>query len=328
MLSTTRRALLLGALAAAISAGVQAQADFPSRPIKVIVGFGAGGTADTIARLYGQKMAEVLHTPVVIDNKPGGNQMAAIRALQASAPDGYTLYAATKSSLTQNPGLRKDIGYDPLKDFSLIGLATTVPGLMFVNTELPVRSIDELVAYAKAHPGKLNYASAGVGSADHLATEALMSITGVQMTHIPYKSGADEIRETIAGNVHFVITPMVSAIPFVKSGKIRPLAVTAAQRAPQLPDVPSVTETGIQGLAQLQPHTFIAFAGPASMPPLVVERLNAAINKVSAMPEVAALLRDAHGSEPATSTPASFRQLVEADIARWRAFGKSVKLPD
>lgn len=328
MLSTTRRALVLGFFAAAVSAGAHAQADFPSRPIKVIVGFGAGGAADTVARLYGQKMAEVLNTPVVIENKPGGNQMTAIRALQAASPDGYTLYAATKSSLTQNPALRKDLGYDPLRDFSLIGLAATVPGLMFVNTDLPVRSIEDLVAYAKTRPGKLNYASAGVGSADHLATEALMSITGISMTHIPYKSGADEIRETIAGNVQFVITPMVNAVPFVKSGKIRPLAVTATQRAPQLPQVPSVTEAGIQGLSQLQPHTFIALVGPAGMAPPIVERLNAAINKVSAMPDVGALLRDAHGAEPATSTPASFRQLVEADIGRWKDFGKSVKLTD
>jgi tripartite-type tricarboxylate transporter receptor subunit TctC len=326
MTSRYRRIMLLSALSVALP--VSAQPLFPSRPIKVIVGFGPGGTADTITRMYADRVSALLGAPMIVDNKPGGNQMAAIRALQAATPDGYTLYAATKSSLTQNPALRKDLGYEPLKDFTLVGMLATVPGVIFVNNDLPVRSISELVAYAAANPGKLNYGSAGVGSADHLAVEALMGITGMKMTHIPYKSGVDEIRETIAGTVQVAVCPMVNAIAFIKSGKVRALAVTAPSRLPYLPDVASVSETNIRGLGQMEPHTFIALVGPAGMPPGAIARLSEAINRVSAMPDLAARLREEQGSEPATSTPASFRQLVEKDIASWRAFAQTVKLPD
>jgi tripartite-type tricarboxylate transporter receptor subunit TctC len=327
MISTFRRYLLLAALSIA-AAGAGAQATYPSRPIRVLVGFGPGGASDTIVRLYGEKMSTLLKTPVVVDNKPGANQMVAIRLLLQSPPDGYTLYAASKSSLVQNPALRKEVEYDPLKDFSLVGIAATIPAVIFVNVDLPVHSMKELVAYAMANPGKLNYGSAGVGSADHLATEALLNITGAKMVHVPYRSAADEIRESIAGNLHVVISPMTNAVPYIHAGKIRALAVTTPERTHALPDVPTLAETGIKGLGDLAPHTYIALVGPAGMPAAVIARLNDAINQVSAMPDVVARVRDELGSEPATMTPTAFRRYLEADLTRWRGFAGTIKLPD
>jgi tripartite-type tricarboxylate transporter receptor subunit TctC len=318
-------AALVVTLGLSLPAGAQ---QFPSRPIKIIVAFGPGGTTDLVARLYGQKMSELLNTPVIVENKPGGNQLTAIRFIQNSPPDGYTLYLGTGSSLVQNPALRKELPYDPLKDFTLVGLAVTNPGVVYVNPELPVHSIDELVAYSAAHPGKLNYGSAGFGTAGHLGIEALMSVTGMKLTHVPYKSDADAIREAMVGTVQVGMMPTLNAVPFIKAGKIRAIAVTTLQRVPDLPDVPSLSEGGIKGLTALDPHTFEAFVGPAGIPPGIVTTLNEAINKISAMPDVVIRVRDNLHSEPATSTPASFREFLEKEIAKWKELGKTVTLPE
>jgi tripartite-type tricarboxylate transporter receptor subunit TctC len=321
-----RRAALLGA-AALLALPALAQ-NFPSRPIKIIVAFGPGGTADTISRLYGQKMSDLLGTPVVIENKPGANQITAIRALMAAPPDGYTLYAATGSSLIQNPALRPGLPYDPLKDFTLVGMGVTNPGVIFVSPTLPIRNIKDLVAYGKANPGKLNYGSAGLGTAGHLAAEALMSATGLKMTHIPYKADSEVIRETMAGNVHVGIFTTLNTVQAVKAGQIRAIAVTSEKRLPYLPDVEALPEAGMKNLTALDPHTFISFVGPAGMPPAVVAKLNEAINKVSSTPEVADRVRNTLHAEPGTLTPTGFRQFVEAQLAVWRDIGKTVKLPD
>jgi tripartite-type tricarboxylate transporter receptor subunit TctC len=324
-----RFGLRLTVLGIAVMLALPAAAQqFPSRTIRIILGFGPGGTTDAISRLYAQKMSEILNTSVIVDNKPGGNQMTAIRALQLAPADGHTLYAGTGSSLIQNPALRKDLDYDPLKDFTLIGIAAYNPGVIFIDPKLPIRSIGELVAYAKANPGKLNYGSAGVGSAAHLAAEAFMSITGAKMSHIPYKSDVDVIRETMAGNVQMGIFTTVNTVPFITSGKIRALAVTTPQRLPFLPDVPSVTETDVKRLTDLEPHTFISFVGPAGMPPAIAARLNEVVNKISAMPDVASRVRETFYSEPATITPSEFRQFIEKEIAKWKVVGQTVKLTE
>jgi len=265
---------------------------------------------------------------VIIDNRPGANQITAIRALMSSPPDGYTLYAATGSSLVQNPALRPGLPYDPLKDFTLIGMAVTNPGVIFVSPALPVHTIKELVAYDAANPGKLNYGSAGLGPAGHLAAEALMSATGLKMTHVPYKSDADVIREVMGGNVHVGIMTTLNTVQAVKAGNIRAIAVTTEKRLPYLPDVQSLPEVGMKNLNALDPHTFISFVGPAGMAPEVVAKLNDAINKTSAMPDFADRVRSTLNAEPATSTPASFRKFVEANLATWREIGKTVKLPE
>lgn len=324
--SLTRRAALL-ATGALLTLPAFAQ-PFPSRPIKIIVAFGAGGSADAIARLYGQKMSEILSTPVIIENKPGANQITAIRALMASPPDGYTLYSATASSLIQNPILRKGLPYDPLKDFTLLGLAVLNPGVIFVGNDLPIHTIKELVTYANANPGKLNYGSAGLGTAGHLAVEALMSATGIKMTHVPYKTDGDVIREVMAGSVHLGVMTTLNTVQAIKAGRIRAIAVTNAAPLPYLPGVQGLAETGMTNLSSMDPHTFGSFVGPAGMQPAVVARLNDAINQASAMPDVIKRVREGMFAEPATSTPASFRDFVEKQHVVWREIGKTVKLAD
>ena len=330
MFDSVKRGTLILALTTmlALPAVPSVAQELPPKLIKIIVAFGPGGTSDSVARLYGQKMAEQLNTAVIVENKPGGQQLLAIRAVRAAPPDGATLHMAVGSALVQNPALRKHLSYDPLKDFTLLGLAVTHPGVIFIDPQLPVNSIGELVAYSAAHPGELNYGSAGVGSAGHLHAEALLSLTGMKMTHIPYSSDSEVIREVIAGRVQMGIMTTLNTVSFVKSGKIRAIAVEAAQRLPYMPDVPTVAETDVKGLAGLEPHTFEGLVGPAGMPPTIVAQLNEAINKTSAMPEVIQRVHESFFSEPATTTPSTFREFLEKEIAKWKVFGKSVELPD
>lgn len=320
-----RRSLVLAALAApALPARAQS---FPSRAIRIIVPFGAGGTADTIARLYGQRMSETFGVPVIVENRPGGNQLNAIRMLMASPPDGYTLMAAVGSALVQNPALQPGLPYDPLKDFTLLGLAVTNPAVIFVNPALPIRSMNDLVAHAKAHPGALNYASAGVGTAGHLHVEALMSLTGIEMTHVAYRSAAEVGREVMTGTVQLGIMPTLDMVSFIQAGQVRPLAVTTASRLPYLPDVPSLAETGIPQLVEMEPHTFISFVGPAGMAPETVARLNQAINAISSSADTGGRVRTTLYAEPVAISPDEFRTFVERELAKWRSFGRNIRLP-
>jgi tripartite-type tricarboxylate transporter receptor subunit TctC len=324
--TVTRRTAVFGAAALLVKPAFAET--FPSRPIRILLGFGAGGTTDTVARQYGQMMSEILGVPIIIDNRPGANQINAIRTLQSSAPDGYTLYAATASSLVQNPALRKNLPYDPMKDFSYLGLAVTNPGVIFCNTDLPVKTVSDLIAYAAAQPGKLNYASAGVGTAGHLAGEAFLAATGVKMTHVPYKADAEVIREVMAGSVHMSIMTTLNTTQVIKSGKVRALAVCTSARLPYLRDVPSLPETGVKNLRALDPYTFISFVGPSGMSQAVQGRLNEAINAASGSASFAAKIRETLYAEPMTSSPASFREFTAKQIAVWQELGKIVTLPE
>jgi tripartite-type tricarboxylate transporter receptor subunit TctC len=319
----SRRTVLLAGAAAMIGGPSLAQS---SRTIKILVGFAAGGGADTIARLYGQKLQEILGTTVIIDNKPGGSQLLAIRPLLSAPPDGTTLCLATGSALTQGPGVRKDLPYDPLKDFSHIGLVATAPGVFFVNPQLPVRSMKELIAYAKANPGKLNYGSAGVGAANHLQMEYVKQATGIGLTHIPYKSDQDVTLQCAGGTVHVGLTIAQFAIPLAQDGRLRALAVTGSKRLSALPDVPSLAEAGVGELKGIDNYTFYGLVGPAGMPAAAIQRLNDAVNKVSQMPDVASRMKQTLFYEPATGSPAALRQYLERDLPKWRELGKTVKL--
>lgn len=323
--SISRRAVVLGSAAAVVARPSFAQ-PFPSRPIRMLVGFGAGGGADTIARLYAHKMQEVLGQSVIVDNRPGASQLLAIRPMMSSPPDGYTVTLATGSGLTQGPGVRKDLPYDPLKDFSLIGMVATAPGVFFVNPSLPIKSMRELIAYAKANPGKLNYGSAGVGAANHLQMEYVKQVTKTSMEHIPYKSDQDVTREVAAGSVHVGLTIAQFALPLVTAGKLRGLAVTGASRLSALPDVPSIAETGVAELKSIDNYTFYGLVGPSGMPAAIVERLNEAINKVSSMPDVVSRMREQLFYDPSSGTPAALRHYLETELPKWRELGKSVKL--
>ncbi|CAN7720112.1 tripartite tricarboxylate transporter substrate-binding protein [Variovorax paradoxus] len=317
------------AAAAVAACALSAHADtYPARPIKMIVGFAAGGTTDAIARFYAQKMGEELGTSIVVDNKSGAGQMLAIRSTLGAAPDGYTIYMGTASALSQSPGLRKSMPYDTLKDFSIIGLAASAPGVLVVSPQLPVRNLRDLANLASAKEGKLNYGSSGVGSSSHLQTEYLLNLTGIRMEHIPFKADADIMREITAGRVQMGIAPIQGAWGSITSGKVRALAVTGTRRMAALPDVPSLTESDFKGLDGVDPYSYYGLLGPAGMPPEIVARLNDALNKVSRKPDVVGHVQQRLYAEPAAGSPQAFREYIQRDLAKWRGFARHVNLPD
>ncbi len=325
-----RVAKLVGAVCAIgtvalMSAPIWGQ-EYPSRPIKIIVGFGAGGSTDAIARFYAHKLSEVLKASVIVENKAGAKQMVAIRSVMAAPPDGYTLYLGSGSSLSQAPGVDKDTPYDPLKDFTPIALVATVPGVIVISPDLPVHSVRDLVTYSQANPGKLNYGSSGIGSASHLQTEYLISLTGLKARHIPYKSDNDIMREIVVGSVQMGLSPVQGAVAFVSSGKVRALAVTGSRRVKSLPNVPSLSEGGFKGLDGIDPYTYYGLVGPRGVPQAVVAKLNQAINSVSTLPGAVTQLQDTLFAEPGTGSPDAFFNYMRDDVNKWRAFGKIVKM--
>jgi tripartite-type tricarboxylate transporter receptor subunit TctC len=323
----TAKILFTFCIGAVLSTAIHAQ-QYPSKPIRMVVGFGPGGATDVIARFYGQKLSEVLKNPVIIDNKPGAGQLIGVKTVTAATPDGYTILFGTGSAFSQGPGVRRDLPYDPLKDFTFISMVTTAPGVVVAAPTLPVRNVRELIAYSKENPSKLNYGSSGIGAASHLQTEYLMHLTGIKMTHIPYKSAADITRELSVGTVHVGITPLEAAVGPVSGGRVRAIAVTGSRRLKSLPDVPSLSEAGIKGLEGIDPYTYYGLVGPVGTPAPVVAKLSEAVNTLSKSSDVATQVREKLFNEPVEASPASFRKFVEKDLAKWRQLAKFVKLTD
>jgi tripartite-type tricarboxylate transporter receptor subunit TctC len=304
---------------------VEAQ-EYPSRPISIIVGFGAGGATDTLVRLVGQRLGESLKTPVIIENKPGGNQTIAIRTLKAAPADGYTLYVGTGSSLVQYPALRRDLPYNPLEDFSLISMLALQPGLLCIRPGAPWRTVKELVEYARANPGKLNYGSQGVGSASHLAMEFFMARTGTSLTHIPLKSDSDIGLELAAGRLDVSFMTTLAAIPLEQAGRLGILVTTSRTPLPTLPDVPDLAAAGVPGLEGLDPFTFYGIVGARGIPAETVGRLNQAIVRIVQDPAFAAEIRNNLRIEPFASSPAGFLDFVRSETGKWSAIATQVKL--
>lgn len=312
--------------AAAMLAGVAHAQQFPSRPIKLLIGFGPGGGTDNIARLYAQKMQELLNTPVVVENKPGASELLAAQPVMSAVADGHTLWLGTGSALGQGPAIRKDLPYDPLANFSHVALVAEGDAVLTVRPGVPARTLPELIAHARANPGKLNYGSGGVGAGNHLLGEYVKMMTGISAEHVPYKSDIEVARDAVAGNVDFAFTTLSLTLPFIQDGRLRPIAVTGSQRLKVLPDVPSVAESGVPELRGMGSYTFFGLVGPAGMPPAVVQRLSDTINRIAVMPDVSQRMRENFLWEPKTSTPASFRQHMETELAKWRELGKSLKV--
>lgn len=303
-------------------------ADYPSRAIKVIIGFSSGGSTDAIGRFYAQKLSEELHVPVVVENKPGAAQLLAIKTLIGAPPDGYTLYVGTASAFSQGPGVMKDLPYSPMRDFSFISLMAKAPGVIFVSSDLPIHNIKELIDYANANSGRLNYGSSGVGSASHLLTEYLLQLTKLKMAHIPYKSDADIVREMMTGSVHLGISPAQGVMSYIASGRIRAIAVTGPKRLKSLPNVASLMESDIAGIEGLDPYTIYGLAGPPGMPSNIIEKLNTTVRRISSQPEVAAHVRERMYLEPGLGNAEQFRQYVQDDLSKWSLLSKSIVLSD
>jgi len=310
----TRRAVLLAAAALVVAAPqlARAAADYPVRPIRLVVPFAPGGGTDIIARAVSEKLSTKLGQQIVVINTPGAGGTIGGANVAKAEPDGYTLllwHVGMISSAHTN----KPLSYDPLKDFTPIGQVATAANLIAVNPQVPARTLKELVALAKAKPGELNYGSSGIGGADHLAGELLSQVAQIRTMHVPYKGGGLSTVAVVSGEVQYVTGSASQVMSMVKAGKLRPVAVMQKQRIASLPDVPSAPEAGFP---ELDYKTWFALWGPARLPPEVVARLSAALKEVLAGDDVRAKLEQG-GVEPAYSTPQEFDAMFRAEHARW-----------
>ncbi|MBZ1350513.1 tripartite tricarboxylate transporter substrate binding protein [Alcaligenaceae bacterium LF4-65] len=293
-------------------ASAHAQNAYPQKPIKIIVPVAAGGGTDFVARVVGQKLGETLSTPVIIENKPGGGGNVGVDIAAKSEPDGYTLVMPI-TSFPVNPGLYRKLPFDTQKDFAPITLVASAPLLLVINAQLPVQSLADLIKLAKDKPGALNYATSGVGTTSHLAAELFKFTSGLDIVNVPYKGGGPAVTDLIAGSVQMYFSTVPAALPQVKAGKIRSLAVTSSKRVPSLSDVPTVAEAGLPGYEVV--GWFGLFA-PAKTPAAIVERLNVEVVKILQMPDVREKI-EAHGLLPGGGTSKELGVFLDTEIKKW-----------
>ncbi len=322
-MKNTRRALCaLGAVACASLLALAAPApalaqEYPSKPIRLVVPQPPGGPTDIVARLVAQKLSERLGQQVVVDNKPGAGSNIGTEIVAKAPKDGYTLVMATVQHIV-NPFLFASMPFDPVKDFAPISLMTKAYIVLVVNPDVPVKNVRELLAYAKATPGGVSWASAGNGGTSHLALELLKVEAGIPATHVPYKGTPPALADVMGGRVPVMFDGVVTSLPQIKAGKLRPLAVASLTRSPLLPDVPTMTEAGVPGFEAVGLAGILA---PAGTPPAIVERLSKEIAALLRTPEVKSQL-ESMGLEVVASTPAQFTAYIEADSKKW---GKIIK---
>ena len=312
------RTAAVSALALAAFGPAQAET-YPSRPIRLIVPFPAGGGTDIIAREVANHVAVTERWTLVIENRPGSGGNLGVDAAAKAPADGYTLVLGQTSNLAINPTLYPKLPYNPEKDLAAVGLVASAPLVLVVAADSPYKTLADVVAAAKARPGELNYASSGNGTVAHLATEQFQKIAGVSFTHVPYKGAAQGATDLIGGSVQMYMSSVPTLIGHIRNGKMRALAVTSAQRNNDLPNVPTVAESGYKGFEAV---TWFGIAGPDGLPREVVARLNTAFNKAIQSPEVRKKL-SAQGADVMGSTPEAFAKLIHDDIGRWGAIVKS-----
>jgi tripartite-type tricarboxylate transporter receptor subunit TctC len=312
----------LACLAAASStiAAAHAQQDFPNKPIRIIVGYAAGGGNDIIVRVVAPKMSEGLGQPVIIENKPGAQGIISCEYVAKSAPDGYTLLMGPSGPMTMNPAIYSKLPYEPLRDFAPISMIGDFPLILVVNATLPVKSVKELVAYAKARPDRVNYAASAAPF--QLAAELFNQKTGTRFAHIPYKSSGDSINAVISGQVTMTIMDPPPAIGPLKGGRARGLAVTSASRDPSMPDLPTLAEAGGP---DIEIRLFTGFLAPAATPSAIVKRLQQELARVVKLPEIKERL-DQMSIVPSGNTPEEFRKIIARDIAKWTAVAKAANI--
>jgi tripartite-type tricarboxylate transporter receptor subunit TctC len=281
------------------------------------VPFPAGGTSDILARAVGQKLTEEWKQPVIIDNRPGASANIGAELVVKSPPDGYTLLLASTIH-TINPSLYSKLGYDPVRDFTPVTLIAATSQVLAVHPSLPVKTVKELVAYAKKRPGQINYSSAGNGSQPHLTAELFKARTGIDILHVPYKGAPPAMNDLLAGHVALSFATAPSAVPHAKSGRLRALAVSTAKRISALPDVPTIDESGVPGFEASGSNGLV---GPAGMPAAVVEKLNTTVIRIVKEPAMSRFLSE-QGADPYTTTPTEYAAYIKAEVAKW---AKAVK---
>ncbi|MGJ7519789.1 Bug family tripartite tricarboxylate transporter substrate binding protein [Variovorax sp. LT1P1] len=315
----SRRRWLLdgGVTAAALAFGLgtvttaTAQDAYPSKPVRVVVAFTAGGTTDILARAVTQQLSEKLKQPFVIDNKPGGGGNIGTEFVVRAPPDGYTFIVNSVGPMAVNQTLYKNLAYDPLTDLVPVVQIADVPNVLVVNPDVPAKTLEAFIAYAKANPGKLNYGSTGVGTSSHLSSFMLSKQTGAQTTHVPYK-GANALTDLLGGRIDFMFATIPSVIAHIKAGKLRPLAVSSAKRSRSMPDVPTVAEKGFPGFAA---GSWFGFFAPKGTPAEVIALVNRSVN--DALPSLEAqMIRE--GADPVGGTPAQFGKFTREEYEKWK----------
>ena len=308
-----KRLALLCAALLSFAATAFAQGGFPSRPITIVVGFAAGGATDTAARIIAKKLSEDMGVSVVVDNRAGAGGNIAHQQVANAAPDGYTILLGSVGPLAVAPHLVKNLPYDPQKDLAPLTMGVMFPNILVVNPGVPAKTLQEFVALARERPGKLEYGSTGVGSASHLAGELLKQRANIDLTHVPYKGGGAAMPDILGGRIASYWSPPSTALPFIQSGKLRPLASTGSARSPVLPDVPTVAEQGYPGF---EASNWYAFVAPGKTPPELLDRWNAELVKVLKSPEIREQLLQ-HGLEPRPGTREELAAYIRKETETW-----------
>lgn len=292
---------------------------YPSKPITIVVPFAAGGTTDILARILGQYMTGALGQAVVIDNRAGAGGNVGGQAAARAPADGYTLFMGTVGTHAINASLYRKMPFDPVKDFAPLTRVAMVPNVLVANPSQPFKTVQELIAYAKANPGKVSCGSSGNGSSIHLSCELFKSMAKVDLLHVPYKGSAPAVNDLLGGQIAVMFDNLPSALQHIKAGKLRALAVTSAKRSPELPDVPTVAEAGVPGF---EATSWFGMFAPAATPPAIVTQLNAVIVKALNDPDVMKRFRE-QGAEPHPETPAQFAAFIKSESEKWGQVVKS-----
>ena len=304
--------MLTGLAALLLSLPALSQDAYPSRPIRLVVPYAPGGVSDITGRIVAQKMTELIGQTVVVENRAGAGGMVGTGAVAKSEPDGYTIVLSSLSAYAIGPRMVKAPLYDPIRDFTPIAAVALAPTVLTINAALPFQSVRELIAYAKANPGRLNYGSSGIGSVAHISAEVLRASTGVELVHVPYKSAAQAYPDMISGSLAMVFDALPSAINHIRSGKARPLAMMSDRRAALVPEVPTFAEAGFP---EATLRLWVGLHGPANLPGAIVQKLNETAARTVASPEVRERFA-AVGADPYTVSPREFSELVRADVER------------
>ena len=311
-------AALIAALAVCLGHPALAADQYPNRPITIVVPFPPGGANDLLARLAGDKMSQLLHVPVIVENKAGAGGNIGSRYVAKAAPDGYTLLLGFSGTLGINPSMYSNLGYDPAKDLTPIGTIATAAAVLVVYPGLPIKTLKELIDYAKANPDKLNYASSGTGTVVHVSTEMVLDAAGIKIRHIPYRGTGPAVADVLTGQDQLIMPPIPSVVGMIQGGQLRAIAVTSKVRSPLLPDVPTVSEAGLPGFASEQ---LVGLLVPSGTPQPVVDTLSKTLNAALADPQVKAKIIKV-GADPEASTPEQYAKLMAEDERLW---GKIVR---
>ncbi len=315
------KTVLAFAVLLAVVTGASAQ-PYPSRVVRMVVAYPAGGSIDTVARLTGQRLADTFGQQFIVDNRAGAAGNIGTDFVAKAAPDGYTLLMGSAAAIASSPNMYAKLPYDPLRDLAPIILIANQPNVLLVHPSVPAKSVKEFIALVKANPGKFNYGSSGIGASQHMTSELFAMMTGTKIVHVPYKGGAPATLDLISGQIEFMFDPAPTAVPLVKTGRVRALAVTSSQRSKVLPDLPTMSEAGLKGF---ELRGWIGLLAPAGTPRDIIDRLNAEVQKQLAGDLSGRLLE--LGLDVAGGTPEQFGAFIKEDIAKYGKIMKAAGIP-